>query len=337
MTLGAFGKFSHSALPLAWVLCRLIYVVALGNHHDLGILLLVVHNNKSNFMKNTSILHLIAFLIAFTFTPSYVYGQKGKKKAKSESKTLEQENAVHIEAGCTIMSIKADAITLRDSTGKITSKHFYFDTKELISRSEYYEDAAGEKHGEYKYWNRNKVLISHGHYQHGKSVGEWIAYQKDGKIKEVTQYKMLGGDTLQFDVYAATKELLRSGFIIGKKEEYTYKKPITTKNDPDTIYDFVDSNPVFPGGEAAMLQFLANEVNYPVIAQENNITGRQYVQCVVEPDGSLSNIECVRCAGQCFEDDLKRVLLKMPKWKPGLLKGEPVRVKYTIPVLFTLK
>ena len=87
-----------------------------------------------------------------------------------------------------------------------------------------------------------------------------------------------------------------------------------------------------------MMKFLAENIKYPVIAQENNVQGRVICQFVVEKDGKVTDIQVVRSSGDASLDkEAKRVIESMPKWKPGKQRGKAVRVKYTIPVNFRLQ
>ena len=87
-----------------------------------------------------------------------------------------------------------------------------------------------------------------------------------------------------------------------------------------------------------MMKFIAENIQYPVIAMEKGIQGRVICQFVVEKDGSISNIQVVRTSGDAsFDKEGVRVISTMPKWKPGKQRGKPVRVTYTIPVNFRLQ
>ncbi len=104
-----------------------------------------------------------------------------------------------------------------------------------------------------------------------------------------------------------------------------------------TVHDFVEKNPTFPGGEAELLNFLNKNIKYPRFAQESSIQGRVYVQFVIERDGSVSDVKTVRDIGGGCGKEAERVVRSMPKWSPGEQNGRPVRVRYTLPVLFQLK
>lgn len=106
----------------------------------------------------------------------------------------------------------------------------------------------------------------------------------------------------------------------------------------EEVFVVVEVMPEFPGGQAALFQYLIQNVKYPVIAQENGIQGRVILQFIVNIDGSITNVEVVKSAGDASLDkEAVRVIKSMPKWKPGKQRGEPVRVKYTVPVNFRLE
>jgi TonB family protein len=107
--------------------------------------------------------------------------------------------------------------------------------------------------------------------------------------------------------------------------------------DEETIFMVVETMPEFPGGQQALFKYLAENVKYPVIAQENGIQGRVICQFVVNKDGSIVDVVAVRSSGEASLDkEAIRVIKSMPKWKPGKQRGKPVRVKYTVPINFRL-
>ena len=102
------------------------------------------------------------------------------------------------------------------------------------------------------------------------------------------------------------------------------------------IFEIVEEMPEFPGGPGELTSFLAKNTKYPVIAQENGISGRVACSFVVNQDGSVVDIEIVRGIDPSLDKEALRVLATMPKWKPGMQRGKPVRVKYNVPVVFRL-
>ena len=110
------------------------------------------------------------------------------------------------------------------------------------------------------------------------------------------------------------------------------------EEEEEVVFMVVESMPEFPGGQQALFKYLAENVKYPVIAQENGIQGRVICQFVVNKDGSIVDVVVVRSSGEpSLDKEALRVINSMPKWKPGKQRGKPVRVKYTVPVNFRLQ
>ena len=105
----------------------------------------------------------------------------------------------------------------------------------------------------------------------------------------------------------------------------------------ETIFQVVEVMPEFPGGMAACLKYLSQNIKYPVMAQENGIQGRVIVQFVVNSDGSIVDPVVVRSVDPSLDREALRVIQSMPKWKPGQQRGKAVRVRYTVPVTFKLQ
>lgn len=102
------------------------------------------------------------------------------------------------------------------------------------------------------------------------------------------------------------------------------------------IFEVVENMPEFPGGNAALMQYLAKNITYPTIAQENGTQGRVIIQFVVNQDGSIVDAKVARSVDPYLDKEALRVINAMPKWKPGMQRGKPVRVKFTVPVMFRL-
>jgi len=103
------------------------------------------------------------------------------------------------------------------------------------------------------------------------------------------------------------------------------------------IFEVVEQMPSFPGGDAALMQFLSKNIKYPVVAEENGIQGRVIATFVVERDGSITDVKVVKSVDPSLDKEAVRVLKSMPKWIPGKQNGSAVRVKYTVPVTFRLQ
>ena len=105
----------------------------------------------------------------------------------------------------------------------------------------------------------------------------------------------------------------------------------------DEVFMVVEQMPEFPGGIQELMSFLSKNIKYPKAAQENGIQGRVIVQFVVEKDGTPTEFKVMRSVDPDLDAEALRVMKEMPKWKPGMQKGQVVRVKYTLPVTFRLQ
>ena len=114
--------------------------------------------------------------------------------------------------------------------------------------------------------------------------------------------------------------------------------PMNAQSESSTkVYDEVDEMPSFPGGLNGLMTFLSQNMVYPVTAQENGVQGRVIVSFVVETDGSITDVKVARSVDPSLDREAMRVVKAMPKWTPGKKDGKPVRVKYTVPVVFRLQ
>lgn len=103
-------------------------------------------------------------------------------------------------------------------------------------------------------------------------------------------------------------------------------------------YLLVDELPEFPdGGLSGLMRYLTRHVRYPVLAQRKHIQGRVLCQFIVNADGSIADVQVLTGVHPTLDREAKRVLSAMPPWKPGKLKGKPVRVRFTLPVEFRLQ
>lgn len=102
------------------------------------------------------------------------------------------------------------------------------------------------------------------------------------------------------------------------------------------IYDVVEMQPEFPGGQEKMYEFLSAELIYPEKCRENDIQGKVYIQFVITKRGKISQIKILKTSHELFAEEAKRVIKKMPKWKPGKQRGKKVNVRYTLPINFSL-
>ena len=121
-----------------------------------------------------------------------------------------------------------------------------------------------------------------------------------------------------------------------KAKEVIATEPVKPKEEENKVFDVVEQMPSFPGGNAALMNYLSQNIKYPVIAEENGIQGRVIVQFVVGKDGHISDVRVAKSVDPSLDKEAVRVVKGMPKWIPGKQNGQAVTVRYTLPVTFRL-
>jgi periplasmic protein TonB len=114
-------------------------------------------------------------------------------------------------------------------------------------------------------------------------------------------------------------------------------EPVVADPDEGKVFTYVEEMPTFPGGEAAMYAYIQKNVKYPPLARENGITGKVFINFIVDKDGNIKDVKVLRGIGGGCDEEAKRVISAMPNWKPGKQNGRSVQVSYNMPVNFTLK
>ena len=163
--------------------------------------------------------------------------------------------------------------------------------------------------------------------------------KKDDLVKEENQVKAMddleknvaGSNVDQEGTKDRTMEAIRNDIKVDPEPKEEVKQEVATK-----VFDVVEQMPSFPGGQAALMQYLASNIKYPVVA-ENGVQGRVIVQFVVGKDGSISQVKVVKSVDPSLDKEAARVVSSMPKWVPGKQNGQAVNVKYTVPVTFKLQ
>jgi protein TonB len=106
-------------------------------------------------------------------------------------------------------------------------------------------------------------------------------------------------------------------------------------NEPD-FFTIVEDMPSYPGGDAGLLKYIGENVEYPPIAKENGITGVVYVSYIVDKNGKVIDVKVVRGADPFLDKEAARVVKGLKGYKPGKQRGKPVPVQFTIPIRFVL-
>lgn len=112
--------------------------------------------------------------------------------------------------------------------------------------------------------------------------------------------------------------------------------PVVEADDDDRIYEMVEENAQFPGGDAECFKWLSEHIKYPSICVEQGVQGRVTVNFVVNRDGSIVDVKTVRSPDPNLTKEAERVVKLMPKWKPARQGNKTVRSRFTLPVMFRL-
>ena len=125
-----------------------------------------------------------------------------------------------------------------------------------------------------------------------------------------------------------------NGKDIADLQEVITQTPEVQKEEP---YDMVEQMPQFPGGPAELLKYIAKNLKYPIIAQENGIQGKVILRFVVNAKGYVEDIKVLRSLDPCCDKEAVRVVKSLPQWIPGKQNGRNVPVYYTCPIVFKLQ
>jgi periplasmic protein TonB len=115
------------------------------------------------------------------------------------------------------------------------------------------------------------------------------------------------------------------------------KQAVTQVEEPDHVYQVIEQMPQYPGGESELMSYIAKNLKYPVIAQENGIQGKVILRFVVSKSGQVDKIEVVRSLDPACDKEAVRVVRTLQRWIPGKQNGVNVSVYYTLPIAFKLE
>ena len=149
----------------------------------------------------------------------------------------------------------------------------------------------------------------------------------------------------ELKVVSNDKEVIKPSFVSVDQDKPLPPPniPLGTKNvqvDEDvdqTVFEIVEENPEFPGGDKGFTEFLRKNIVYPESAVDNGIQGKVMVRFVVERDGSVTGVDILKGVDPALDKEAMRVAKLMPKWKPGKQQGKAVRTRFKVPVVFRLQ
>ena len=139
------------------------------------------------------------------------------------------------------------------------------------------------------------------------------------KIKSLLLYLLIG---MVFPAFVCAQDKQNGNAVTGDDAEYSFEQ--------------LEQKPEFPDGNAGLGKYLSENIKYPKKAIKKNITGKVFVQFVIDKTGKVIDVTVPRGVDKSLDKEAIRVVKAMPNWKPGMKNGEPVKVKYTIPINFKL-
>ncbi|GAB4049959.1 energy transducer TonB [Spirosoma litoris] len=147
------------------------------------------------------------------------------------------------------------------------------------------------------------------------------------ELKDATSGPVTAEGTGDIDVIAAPEATVAT----------VQEKAVEVETKTEAPFLTVEQQPEYPGGISALMNFLGKNLNYPRSAASAGVSGRVFVSFVVNTDGSLTDIQILKGIGFGCDEEALRVMNKMPHWKPGKQSGRAVRVRYNLPIAFTLE
>ncbi|GHA64463.1 hypothetical protein GCM10007389_16480 [Pontibacter akesuensis] len=228
-------------------------------------------------------------------------------------------------------------VTKEDASGGGTKTRYQVQDSTKVSQHTY-SDLDGGKYksgildGPRYEWYPNGNLKEEGLYSNNKLNGTYKAWYESGELRYSKKYKdnqphdsltayYKAGNVRRVEVYEGGK--MTSGKVYdeaGKEVKYIPMEQI----------------PLFPGGEHAMLRWLGSNIKYPKSMRKARLAGLVVIAFTVDEEGNLSNIELLKGIHPDGDAEALRVIKSMPTWNPGLLEGEPVTVRYTLPIRYSI-
>ncbi len=181
-----------------------------------------------------------------------------------------------------------------------------------------------ERHVKFDIYHRNssfKKTLADANWEPGEVVIVW--YPDKYGITESGEYN--------YKLEADHDVVLKGSFAIKATNP---EKASAVSNE---IFVVVDQQPEFAGGMSKLYKYLSETINYPERAKRDSIQGRVFVSFIVEKDGSITDVKLLRGIGSGCDEEAVRAVAEMPNWKPGEMKGKSVRVRFNLPIKFTLK
>lgn len=223
-----------------------------------------------------------------------------------------------------------------NSSGEGTRTRYLIEDSSKVSLYTYSDLFGGEfktgvLHGPYYSWYKSGKKQHHANYTDGKLSGDYKRWYENGQLNYKMQYREgVKHDTLI--AFYETGEIRRtevynSGELLNGK--------LFDKDGRELDFFPMEQMPEFPGGEMEMMKWVSKNVRYPSRAYRAKAQGMVVVSFVVDKDGTITETEILKSVHPDIDAEAIRVIIQMPKWKPGKQEGEPVRVRYSLPLKFS--
>jgi TonB family protein len=166
-------------------------------------------------------------------------------------------------------------------------------------------------------------------------VGKLEIAQVDTPPPAVDPIPMVEPPPIMGEVMEGDIEIIEPDEILDGNMEL---EPELLAVEKEEVFRFVEVMPEFPGGMDALMKYIQRNIAYPEFEKDQNIQGTVVAEFIVTTEGTLENIRIIRPVknSKYFNAEVIRVIKKMPNWKPGTQSGEPVKVRFNLPVTFKL-
>lgn len=266
----------------------------------------------------------------------------------------------NLEVGSTLISCSANYTLEKLKDGTAVMKRYYTENKTITRLATYKSEQFKELHGLYEERWDDGTLVTSGMYSNNLKVGEW---KERGNQKGVYKEGKRDGLWTTSNNNSAVIETVSylDGQLHGSRIKYdstgtaqlteSYELGQLIHTTADTAKEHTEQMPRFPGCEQLklgreelqkcadkkLLEFIYRTIQYPNKAREQNIQGIALIQFTVNKEGIIEELNVLNGLSKEIKEEVLKLVKKMPKWQPGMQDGQPVRVRYTMPITFKLE
>jgi len=212
--------------------------------------------------------------------------------------------------------------------------HDYYMNGQIQMTGTYLSSKKKKRTGLFTFYYENGNKESEYNYVKGKQIGKSQFWYENGNLKRIENYDSKEQKSGTWSYYLENGTICANEvYLDDQMESYTFYNEDGTEMEGDYPYE---QNPEYQGGIDKLYDFLSENLKYPEEARQNKITGKVRVQFVIEKDGSISDVKVAKSLDPLLDAEAIRVVKQMPNWIPGKQHNRPVRVRFTIPIVFRL-